>query len=119
MEHNKLALSIVSFVGSFGVGVEEIPTPEGMPIWLAALIAAVGPGVVSFLWAVANASVQVLAAYLKRKAELKKQEGLALQSNNDTSDDDKAKALIQEAEAEIAAAEKAEELLQKLEERKR
>lgn len=113
MELDKIGLSIASAVGSFGVGSGEIPIPPNLPLWLAALIAAIGPAAVAFLSWIGHSSVVIVASYFRKKAELKKKKAEDMLKDKDKSNDIEALKLLATAEAELAAAKKAEDIAMK------
>jgi hypothetical protein len=114
MELDKVGLSVVSAVLPAGVSVGEIPVPEGIPVWMAALIVALGPSSVAFLSWAGKAVVQIAAAYFKKKSEYKKAKAEAMLKDSNKSNDLEAIKLKLEAEAEYAAAHKAEEIASKM-----
>lgn len=114
MEVSKVSLSLISAVLPLGVGFGHIPIPDQVPWWVAMLIASLGPGCVGFLSFGGKAIVQITAAYFKQIFEAKRAKGKKLLEDSDRSNDAEGDKLINEANAALAAANKAEELIKQM-----
>ena len=117
MELDRFSLSLISFGTTLGIGTEQIPLPEHVDVWTAMLVSSIGPALIAFFSFAVRAVASIASAYLKKKAELKHEEAKAMLADNDPSNNAEAKSLMLEASAELAAANKAEELIEKLEQK--
>lgn len=115
MDVDKWSLGTLSFGATLGIGTGEIPIPQGVDVWTAMLISTLGPALLAFVSFAARFAVTIITAYLKERSRIKQEQGQQLLDDGDASNDAKGKALLLEAAAELAAANKAEELVEKLE----
>lgn len=88
-----IGASAVSVLGTMGVANQTLPVPEGVPPWIAMLIAALGP-VASLV-----AARLLAAAAAKRRAiaEAKEARAKKLESDNEPGNDAEAAKLLEEA----------------------
>jgi hypothetical protein len=115
MELDRFSLSFISFGTTLGIGTEQIPLPADVDVWTAMFVASVGPALIALFSFSVRAVASIAAAYLKKKAELKHEQAQAMLADEDQSNNAAAKTLMLEASAELAAANKAEELIENLE----